>query len=79
MSVCLLYLGRLKDAVVLLENGLQACPSLALHESYLLNLCNFYELRSVNSLSSKLHLLSLISQHRGDNVNMACLKLNTGL
>lgn len=75
MSVCLLYLGRLKDSVLLLEEALQKCPTLALHESLLLNLCTLYELQSSFCSQPKLKLLSLVNQYKGDGINLGCLKL----
>lgn len=75
MSVCLLYLGRLKDSVLLLEQALSKYPSLAIHESVLLNLSTLYELQSSFCSQPKLKLLCLVNEHKGDGVNIGCLKL----
>ncbi|KAK6624570.1 hypothetical protein RUM44_011429 [Polyplax serrata] len=75
MSVCLLYLGRLKDSVLLLEEALQRYPTLAVHESLILNLCTLYELQSSVCSQPKMKLLSLVSQYKGDGMNVGCIKL----
>ncbi|KAF4526745.1 hypothetical protein B566_EDAN015092 [Ephemera danica] len=75
MAVCLLYMGRLKDALKILEGALLANPSVALHESVLLNICTLYELESSFCLEQKLSILKLIAQYKGDGIHMGCLKL----
>lgn len=75
MSVCLLYLGRLKEALNLLESNLTENPERFLQESYILNLATLYELESSYAGQKKQALLDLMSRFAGDGVNTACLKM----
>lgn len=74
MSVCLLYLGRLKEALNLLESNLTANPEAFLLDTQVLNLATLYELESSYAGQKKHSLLDLMSRHAGDGVNTACLK-----
>ena len=74
LSVCLLYLGRLKEALTLLESNLTSHPDVFLQESFILNLATLYELESSYAGQKKQSLLDLLSRHSGDGVNTACLK-----
>ncbi len=74
MSVCLLYLGRLGEALSLLESSLTANPAAFLHETQVLNLATLYELESSYAGQKKQSLLDLLSRHAGDGFNTACLK-----
>ena len=74
MSVCLLYLGRLKEALSLLESNLTSNPEAFLQETQVLNLATLYELESSYAGQKKQSLLDLLSRHAGDGVNTACLK-----
>lgn len=76
MAVCSLYLGRLKEALQLLENLVYSDPVRHLQEGILLNLCTLYELESSRALIKKQSLLSLVSQYKGNGFNVACLKLS---
>lgn len=80
MSVCLLYAGKLKDAIVMLERAVSMNTQKCLNENILLNLCTLYELESSNDVSKKLALLKQINRHPADlNINIEyCLKLPTG-
>ncbi|XP_037938493.1 trafficking protein particle complex subunit 12 [Teleopsis dalmanni] len=77
MGVCLLYAGKLKDAINLYERAINLNPQKSLNESLLVNLSTLYELESNNSKSKKLNLLRLISKYKPDlNISLEiCLKL----
>jgi len=74
-AVSLLYLGRLDDAVAMLESAVQENPASTLQEGVCTNLCTLYELESARSTQKKTALLKLVNQHRGDGFSVASLKL----
>lgn len=80
MGVCLLYLGRQKDAISIFEQAITSNEQQNLNESLILNLCTLYELESSNDVSKKLALLKQINRHKSElNINIEyCLKLPTG-
>ncbi|EDV97627.1 trafficking protein particle complex subunit 12 [Drosophila grimshawi] len=77
MGVCLLYAGKLKDAINLYERAINMNPQKSLNESLLVNLSTLYELESNNSKAKKLDLLRLINRFKPDlNISVEiCLKL----
>lgn len=75
VAVCLLFLGKLKEALALLEKIIWKDPTTNLQEGLLFNLCTIYELESSYSLQKKQKLLELVSKHRGDGFNISCLKI----
>lgn len=79
MGVCLLYAGKLKDAINLFERAINLNPQKSLNESLLVNLSTLYELESNNSKSKKLNLLRLINKYKPDlNISLEiCLKLQS--
>lgn len=80
VAVCLLYLGRQKDAIAIFEQAIRTNESNAVSESLLLNLCTLYELESSNDVSKKLALLKQINRCKTElNINIEyCFKLPTG-
>ncbi|KAK9510384.1 hypothetical protein O3M35_005180 [Rhynocoris fuscipes] len=78
MAVCLLYTGKLKDALKLLSSTISSQPSLSLQEPVLLNICTLFELGS-SHMTQKEDLLRQVAKYRGDSFNVACLKLSTKL
>merc|ERR1719245_1235637 len=74
VSVCMLYLGRLKEAISFLESRLTEQPSL-LQETTVLNLCTLYELESSYAGQKKRAILDLVARYRGDAFASAALKL----
>ncbi|XP_039488060.1 trafficking protein particle complex subunit 12 [Drosophila santomea] len=79
MGVCLLYAGKLKDAINLYERAINLNPQKSLNESLLVNLSTLYELESNNSKAKKYNLLRLINRYKPDlNISIEiCLKLQT--
>lgn len=79
MGVCLLYSGKLKEAINMFEGAIQRNPKLALNENLLVNLSTLYELESNNSKDKKIALLKLVNKNRADlSVGLdICLKLQT--
>lgn len=75
LGVCLMYTGRVTEAIKLVEGAVFSQPDRFLHEAIILNLATMYELESSNAHQNKLKLLSLIAQHKGDSFNVAALKL----
>uniref|UniRef100_UPI00358FF9C7 trafficking protein particle complex subunit 12 isoform X2 n=1 Tax=Myxine glutinosa TaxID=7769 RepID=UPI00358FF9C7 len=74
-AVCLLYLGKLKEALTHLEGFFEREPAMYQHESVLFNLSTMYELESSRSLAKKEALLLSVSRRAGDNFNAQCLKM----
>ena len=75
MAVCWLYMGRLKEALSTLENLIHTDPARFLQEGLLFNLCTLYELESSRAIHKKQALLDLVSKHKGNGFNTACLKI----
>lgn len=80
MGVCLLYSGKLKNAISMFEQAIATDSQKSLNESVLLNLCTLYELESSNDIYKKLALLKQINRHEADlNINIEfSLKLPVG-
>ncbi len=75
MAVCSLYMGELKEALHTLEDIVQQDPARYLQEGLLFNLCTLYELESSRAMHKKQALLELVSKHKGNGFNTACLKM----
>jgi tetratricopeptide (TPR) repeat protein len=75
LAACLVYQGRLKEAVTILEELVWRNPAENLQESVLFNLCTAYELESSQSFDKKKAMLELVASHHGDNINITCLKI----
>ena len=76
LGVSLVYTGRIRDAVSVVESALYAEPERLLHESLVLNLATMYELESCNAFANKVKLLELVATHKGDSFAVAALKLH---
>lgn len=77
LSVCLLYMGRLKEAIAVLQKAINSDPERGLSESLLINLCTLYELESSKTNEKKLNLLRMLCKHKSDTIPnvLECLKL----
>lgn len=75
MAVCLLYMGRLKESLSLLEKTIEKNPSSCLHDGILFNTCTLYELESSRCAQKKIAMLELVSKYAGDSFNVSCLKI----
>ena len=73
-AVSLLFQGRLKEALKLLEDLVFKDPEKNLQPGILFNICTMYELKTSRHMQKKQSLLDLIAQHRGDGFNVSCLK-----
>lgn len=74
MAVCLLYLGKVKESLQLMESTVQNNKPMLLQENVILNLSTIYELENSDGLK-KNQLLKLISEYKGDGINLASLKM----
>lgn len=75
-AVCLIFMGKVKEAGDILETMVCQSPDKSLHEEIILNLTTVYELETSRALQKKHKLLDLISKHKGDGFNVQCLKLS---
>ncbi|XP_065183713.1 trafficking protein particle complex subunit 12-like isoform X1 [Sycon ciliatum] len=77
MAVCLLYTGKLTEAVQVLEELVWKDPPTHLQSASICNLCTLYELQSSRANDKKLKLLRLVAKHCGDGFAADSLKLST--
>ncbi|CAK9301692.1 unnamed protein product [Gordionus sp. m RMFG-2023] len=76
ISLSMLYIGKLKEAISLLETELEADPHVMMHECIIFNLCSMYELQSSNNIYYKRLLLQKVSRIKGDGFSPECFKLS---
>lgn len=74
IAVCLLYVGKLKEGLQLLESNIMSDQG-NMQASPLLNLCTLYELESSYASQKKVGMLGLVSQNCSDSFNTSSLKL----
>lgn len=76
IAVCLLYTGKLEEAVKIMENVVLVInPTKSLQEAVLLNMCTLYELHTTHGKQLKMQLLRQLNRFSGDATNIQCLKL----
>lgn len=76
-AVCLLYVGRMREGMLLLEENLGTKPDSMIRDDTVLNVCTMYELESSLTAQRKLGMLRLASRWKNDNLNVASFKLQT--
>ena len=69
-------MGQLKEALSSLEALVHKDPPRLLQDGLLFNLCTLYELESSRAMHKKQTLLDLVSRHKGNGFNAACLKMS---
>nr|CAG4648581.1 EOG090X0439 [Polyphemus pediculus] len=74
-AVCLLYMGRMQESMMLLEENLGIKPNAMINSSTVLNVCTLYELESSLTTQRKLGMLRLASQWKNDNLSDKAFKL----
>lgn len=74
MAVCLLYMGKVKESLALMETTVRNNTPQLLQENVILNLSTIYELENSDGVK-KNALLKLISEYKGDGINLASLKM----
>ncbi|KAF8448938.1 hypothetical protein L210DRAFT_3389378 [Boletus edulis BED1] len=76
LAVTLLYQGRIKEGIDLLEAALKMSPSsVVVTEPFLFNLSTLYELRSTAAIDKKRGLLIEVAKWSGDGLKTSCLKM----
>merc|ERR1719264_1546090 len=74
ISVCLLYVGRLKEGLARLEGSITGNTE-NIQANPILNLCTLYELESSYAMQKKIGMLGLVSLHCPDSFAISSLKL----
>jgi len=74
ISVCLLYVGRLKEGLSRLEGSITGNTE-NIQANPILNLCTLYELESSYAMQKKIGMLGLVSLHCPDSFAISSLKL----
>eukprot|EP00128_Syssomonas_multiformis_P017107 Colp12_sorted_trinity150504_noHs@20375 len=75
LAICSQYLGRLGEALKILEHLLQADTTWNVDDNLIFNLCTLYELESQKSTEKKEALIKIIAQHASDDFDPENLKL----
>ena len=73
--MCLIYLGRLREALSVLEGLVHSHPQTTLQDGVVFNLATLYELESSKAIEKKKEVLKLVSANKGDGFNPQCLKM----
>lgn len=67
-------MGKVKESLAIMESTVQNNKPQLLQENVILNLSTIYELENSDG-SKKNGLLKLISEYKGDGINLASLKM----
>lgn len=73
-ALCLMYLRDLSDSIKVLENALERVPTVALNETFVVNLCSMYELAYVNHSDIKRTLSNWIARVAPDDFDSSCTR-----
>lgn len=75
VAVSLLYLGRMRDSMLLLEQNLGTRPDAMMADTSVTNICTLYELESSLTNQRKLGMLRLAARWRNDSLHVSSFKL----
>ncbi|KAK9073636.1 hypothetical protein SSX86_007960 [Deinandra increscens subsp. villosa] len=74
-ALCLMYMRDLSDSIKVMENALERIPTIALNETFVVNLCSMYELAYVNHSDIKKTLSSWIARVAPDDFDTSCTRI----
>ncbi|KAI3775795.1 hypothetical protein L1987_45549 [Smallanthus sonchifolius] len=74
-ALCLMYMHDLSDSIKVMENALERIPTIALNETFVVNLCSMYELAYVNHSDIKKTLGSWIALVAPDDFDTSCTRI----
>ncbi|KAK1421516.1 hypothetical protein QVD17_23919 [Tagetes erecta] len=74
-ALCLMYMRDLSDSIKVMENALERIPTIALKETFVVNLCSMYELAYVNHSDIKKTLSSWIARVAPDDFDTSCTRI----
>ena len=75
VAVSLLYLGHMRDSMLLLEEKLGTRPDAMMADASVTNVCTLYELESSLTNQRKLGMLRLAARWRNDSLHVSSFKL----
>lgn len=74
-ALCLMYLRELSGSISVLESALERVPTVALNETFVVNLCSMYELAYVNHSDIKRTLSNWIARVAPDDFDTSCTRI----
>ncbi|KAF5763534.1 putative tetratricopeptide-like helical domain superfamily [Helianthus annuus] len=74
-ALCLMYMRDLSDSIKVMENALERIPTIALNETFVVNLCSMYELAYVNHSDIKKTLGTWIARVAPDDFDTSCTRI----
>lgn len=75
VAVMMIYVGKLREALDVLQCLVKTAPRQNLQDGVVFNLATLYELETSKALDKKKEVLNLVALHKGDGFNPQCLKL----